>query len=106
MTSAQRTIEYARMDSEDDLVKLFDPDNFPQTPEIIFKNITMRYRKELEPVLKDITYTIKPGEKVGIVGRSGAGKSSILQALFRLIEIEDDGQIIIGGTNIKDIGLH
>ena len=69
MTSAQRTIEYARMDSEDDLVKPFDPDNFPQTPEITFKNTTMRYRKELEPVLKGITYTIKPGEKVGIVGR-------------------------------------
>ena len=106
MTSAQRTIEYAKMDSEDDLVKPFDPDDFADTPDIVFDNMTMRYRQGLDPVLKNITHTIKPGEKVGIIGRSGAGKSSILQAIFRLIEIEDDGKIIIGGNNIKDIGLH
>ena len=106
MTSAQRTIEYAKMDTEDDLTKPSDPDDFADTPDIIFNNTTMRYRKGLEPVLKGITYKIKPGEKVGIIGRTGAGKSSILQAIFRLIEIEDDGQIIIGGTDTKDIGLH
>ena len=106
MTSAQRTIQYARMDSEDDLTKPSDPDDFADTPDIIFNNTTMRYRKGLEPVLKGITYKVKPGEKVGIIGRTGAGKSSILQAIFRLIEIEDDGQIIIGGTDIKSIGMH
>ena len=106
MTSAQRTIKYARMSSEDDLNKPFDPEDFADTPDIVFNNMTMRYRQGLESVLKGITYTIKPGEKVGIVGRTGAGKSSILQAIFRLIEIEDDGQTIIGGIDIKDIGLH
>ena len=106
MTSAQRTIEYAKMDTEDDLNKPSDPDDFADTPDIVFNNMTMRYRKGLEPVLKNITYKIKPGEKVGIIGRTGAGKSSILQAIFRLIEIEHDGQIIIGGTDTKDIGLH
>ena len=106
MTSAQRTIQYAKMDTEDDLTKLNDPDDFADTPDIVFNNMTMRYRKGLEPVLKGITYKIKPGEKVGIIGRTGAGKSSILQAIFRLIEIEHDGQIIIGGTDTKDIGLH
>lgn len=106
MTSAQRAIEYTKMESEDELDKSEDPTDFPEFPEIVFKNMTMRYRKGLEPVLKEITYTVKPGEKVGIIGRTGAGKSSILQAIFRLIEIEEDGQIIVGGVNTKEIGLH
>ena len=66
----------------------------------------MRYREGLKPVLKQITYHVKPGSKVGIIGRTGAGKSSILQAIFRLVEIDEDGKIIIGGEDTKDIGLH
>lgn len=106
MTSGQRILEYANMESEDEIEKPDDPKDFPETPDIYFNNMTMRYKAGLEPVLKHITYKVKPGEKVGIIGRTGAGKSSILQAIFRLVEIEDDGQIIIGGTNTKDLGLH
>ena len=68
--------------------------------------MTMSYRKGLEPVLKNVTHHIKQGQKVGIIGRTGAGKSSILQAIFRLVEIEEDGQIIIGGVDTKELGLH
>lgn len=106
MTSAQRTIEYVDMASEDDLKKVDDPKIFPENHDIEFRNMTMRYRKSLEPVLKNITIHIKAGQKVGIIGRTGAGKSSILQAIFRLVEIENDGQMIIGGVNSKTIGLH
>lgn len=68
----------------------------------------MRYRKNTELVLKGLNFSIESGEKVGIVGRTGSGKSSIIYALFRLAEIEKiKGSLIkIDGVNIKDIGLH
>lgn len=65
----------------------------------------MRYRENLEPALKSLSVTVEPGMKIGIVGRTGAGKSSILQALFRLIELEE-GTIIIDNENIEELGLH
>lgn len=65
----------------------------------------MRYRPGLEPSVKNLSFTVKGGMKVGIVGRTGAGKSSILQALFRLVELET-GSIIIDGSDSKDVGLH
>lgn len=106
MTCAQRTIEYAKMKSEDDFEKSTDPVDFPVVPTIEFKNMTMRYRKALEPVIKNVTYTVKPGQKIGIIGRTGAGKSSMLQAIFRLVEVDDDGQIIIDSHDTRKLGLH
>ena len=106
MISAQRIIEYANMKSEDDIIKKNDPEIFPLAPDIKFDNVTMRYRENLIPVLKNVSYHAQPGWKIGIIGRTGAGKSSILQAIFRLTEIDHDGKIEIGGINFKDIGLH
>ena len=65
----------------------------------------MRYRPELELVLKDVSFNIKGGERVGIVGRTGAGKSSITLALFRILEAAS-GRILIDGVDISKIGLH
>jgi ABC-type multidrug transport system fused ATPase/permease subunit len=65
----------------------------------------MRYRETLEPSIINLSFKVQPRMKVGIVGRTGAGKSSILQALFRLSELHE-GQIIIDGHDTKDLGLH
>ena len=64
-----------------------------------------RYREVLPKVLKDVTFSVKSNEKVGIVGRTGAGKSSITLTLFRIIEL-DEGQISIDGIDISTLGLH
>ena len=106
MTRTQRWTEYAEMETEDDLVKETDPQEWPKHSEIIFKDVVMKYRDDLDPVLKGINLSIKQGEKVGIIGRTGAGKSSIIQALFRLIEVEPHSSIMISGDDTKELGLH
>lgn len=106
MTRSQRSVEYAEMETEDDLVKPNDPEHWPEIPEIVFKDVVMRYREDLKPVLKGLDCIIKPGEKVGIIGRTGAGKSSIIQVLFRLVEMEKESSILISGDDIRDLGLH
>ena len=60
-----------------------------------------RYRKDLPDVLKGISVKIKPGEKIGIVGRTGAGKTTIINTLLRITEISD-GDLLIDGTNIEN----
>ncbi|EAR84933.2 ABC transporter C family protein (macronuclear) [Tetrahymena thermophila SB210] len=79
---------------------------WPQNGQIEFKNVKMRYRQELNPVLKGINFSIKHSEKVGCVGRTGAGKSSLIQALFRLTEPEAGSEMHINGIEIQKLGLH
>jgi len=78
---------------------------WPCRGEIEFLNYSTRYRSELGLVLKNLAFRIKPGEKIGICGRTGAGKSSVLLALFRIIE-PATGTIIVDGIDITKIGLH
>ncbi|KAA3680058.1 uncharacterized protein DEA37_0013452 [Paragonimus westermani] len=78
---------------------------WPSTGEIVFDEYSTRYRPGLELALISVTAYIKGGERIGIVGRTGAGKSSIALALFRLIEATS-GRILIDGVNISKIGLH
>ncbi|XP_059177498.1 multidrug resistance-associated protein 1-like [Physella acuta] len=79
--------------------------HWPQTGDIIFKDVCVQYRKGLDLVLKKISFHVQDGEKVGIVGRTGAGKSSLLLTLFRLVE-PCDGQIFIDGLDISKLGLY
>ncbi|KAM9583222.1 ATP-binding cassette sub-family C member 5 isoform 2-T2 [Trichechus inunguis] len=78
--------------------------DWPQQGEVTFENAEMRYRENLPLVLKKVSFTIKPKEKIGIVGRTGSGKSSLGMALFRLVELSG-GCIKIDGVRISDIGL-
>jgi len=80
-------------------------DSWPDKGHIKFDNYGVKYREELEYVLKEITTEIMPGEKIGIIGRTGAGKSSLSLGLFRMLEL-NIGDICIDNINIKKIGLH
>jgi len=110
-TSAQRLCRYLLLDQEDELIKDYDKEvkaikgEWPSAGDIQFDNVTMRYRPGLEPSIRELSLKVQPKMKVGIVGRTGAGKSSISQALFRLTDIED-GSITIDGIDIKKVGLH
>lgn len=82
MTSSQRMVAYTRLDQEDLLVKPNDDElnsnDWPAQGKIEFEEVTMRYRKSLEPSLRNLTFKVQAGMIVGIVGRTGSGKSSIL----------------------------
>lgn len=71
--------------------------------EITFDHATFGY-KSYQPVLEDINVTIKPGEMIGIVGASGTGKSTLINLLMRLYEV-DDGRILVDGTDLKEISM-
>jgi ATP-binding cassette, subfamily C (CFTR/MRP), member 1 len=80
------------------------PPGWPLAGIIEFKDVWLRYRPELPPVLHGISFRIVGSEKVGIVGRTGAGKSSMLNALFRIVELER-GTIFIDDCDISKFGL-
>ncbi|KAL0363618.1 UNVERIFIED_CONTAM: ABC transporter C family member 2 [Sesamum calycinum] len=80
------------------------PPGWPSAGSIRFEDVVLRYRPELPPVLHGISFTISPSDKVGIVGRTGAGKSSMLNALFRIVELER-GRILIDDCDISKFGL-
>jgi ATP-binding cassette, subfamily C (CFTR/MRP), member 1 len=80
---------------------------WPSRGAITFDNFSIKYRDDLDSwALANLTFQIKGEEKIGIVGRTGAGKSSITLSLFRIIETNSQGRILIDGININDIGLH
>ncbi|TMW62290.1 hypothetical protein Poli38472_009783 [Pythium oligandrum] len=108
MVSVERIKKYTEMPTEAALTsvgKLPPREEWPSEGEITFHSVNLRYRPGLPRVLRNLSLTIKPREKVGIVGRTGAGKSSLVVALMRLVEL-DTGAITIDGVDISNIGLH
>eukprot|EP00058_Branchiostoma_floridae_P022515 XP_002608005.1 hypothetical protein BRAFLDRAFT_74957 [Branchiostoma floridae] len=104
MTSAERVLEYTKLDPEvEPETKVDPPAGWPQHGSIALQNASFSYSKGGPEVLKDLTETIAAQEKVGIVGRTGAGKSSLMHMLLRMAEIE--GSIRIDGVDISTIGL-
>ena len=105
MSSVERILEYTELEIEPLENGKKKPDNnWPQTGHLKFENVSFSYAKNLDNVLNNLSFEIKSGEKIGIVGRTGAGKSSIIQAIFRMAE--PTGAIYIDGVNIQDISLH
>ncbi|CCE63528.1 hypothetical protein TPHA_0F00410 [Tetrapisispora phaffii CBS 4417] len=106
IVSVERTLEYCELKPEalEIIENSRPPEGWPREGAIEFNNYTTKYRENLDPVLKDINVSIKPKEKIGIVGRTGAGKSTLTLALFRLIEATG-GSISIDGIDISKIGL-
>nr|AIU41637.1 ABC transporter family protein [Hevea brasiliensis] len=80
------------------------PPGWPSSGSIKFEGVVLRYRPELPPVLHGLSFMVSPSDKVGIVGRTGAGKSSMLNTLFRIVELER-GRILIDGCDIAKFGL-
>ncbi|KAJ2887608.1 hypothetical protein IWW38_005102 [Coemansia aciculifera] len=106
MTQLERVVEYARLPSEaPDVIEDHRPtDSWPEQGVVEFKNYSTRYREGLDLVLKDVSFRVSPSQKIGIVGRTGAGKSSLTLALFRIIEAAE-GQILLDGKDIAQYGL-
>uniref|UniRef100_A0A7N0VJT6 ABC-type xenobiotic transporter n=1 Tax=Kalanchoe fedtschenkoi TaxID=63787 RepID=A0A7N0VJT6_KALFE len=80
------------------------PLGWPSLGSLEFKDVVLRYRPGLPSVLHELSFKVSPSEKIGIVGRTGAGKSSMLNALFRLVELEK-GRILIDGCDVAKFGL-
>ena len=78
--------------------------SWPEKGEIVFDRVRMRYRENLPLVLRDLSLHVRGGERIGVVGRTGAGKSSIMTTLFRLVELMS-GTITIDGVDVGKIGL-
>lgn len=106
IVSVERVLEYSNLPSEAPaIIEDHRPSaSWPQNGKVEFKDYSTRYRPELDLVLKDINLTFEPQEKIGIVGRTGAGKSSLTLALFRIIE-PAAGHIDIDSLNTSTIGL-
>ena len=104
MTSVERVLEYTRLDSEPGYtIKTLPPKHWPCDGHVSFKNVYMRYYPGGPVVLKNLTFEIQPRNKLGIVGRTGDGKSSFISALLRMPEAE--GEIFIDGVCITGVQL-
>ncbi len=82
-----------------------------KSPEVIdqydieFKDVSFKYHDHSEEVLTDLSFKIKQGDRVGIIGGTGAGKSSLVQLIPRLYDVSS-GEVLIGGRNVKEVSLH
>ncbi|KAH9849408.1 multidrug resistance-associated ABC transporter [Lenzites betulinus] len=103
--AVERILYYTELPDEGAATTPNDPpQTWPHAGEITFEDVAMAYRPGLPLVLQGVSFHVKPSEKIGIVGRTGAGKSSLLQALFRIVNLHA-GRIEIDGYDIAAIGL-
>jgi multidrug resistance-associated protein (MRP) len=107
IVSVERIKEYTETPTEAPAIIKSNrpPSDWPQEGKVTFKDYSTRYRDGLDLVLKSIACNIPGGQKVGIVGRTGAGKSSLTMALFRIIE-PANGQIMIDNIDVSQLGLY
>ncbi|KAF9290732.1 hypothetical protein BGZ74_000466 [Mortierella antarctica] len=106
MNSVERLVHYVKNLPQEPSAENPDATPEPSWPSggaVAFRDVTMRYHPELDPVLRNISFEIHAGHKVGVVGRTGAGKSSLIQALFLLCKL-DAGLIVLDGVDTSSIG--
>jgi len=107
MNSVERIIHYAESLEQEpphDIPETQPKAPWPAEGRVEIKDVVLRYRPELPDVLRGLSMDVAPGEKIGIVGRTGAGKSSVMTALYRLVELFA-GSILIDGVDVSRIGL-
>ncbi|CAM9405941.1 unnamed protein product [Chrysoparadoxa australica] len=109
--AVERVLAYSRVDQEAALYSSpghAPPSDWPPNGEVVATNLSCAYREDMPNILKGLTFRIKPGQRVGIVGRTGAGKSTLIACLFRLCEYDRSGgsSITVDGVSISDVGLH
>lgn len=75
---------------------------WPSTGRVVFENVTIQYRSDLPPALSHLSFVLEPGEKVAVVGRTGAGKSTIITAIYRFVELSE-GRITLDGRDISQV---
>lgn len=108
ITSVERIVEYSEMDTREaaPIVESYrPPKEWPSVGEIRFEGMSMRYKAGAPLILKDINLVIPGGSKVGVAGRTGSGKSSLLVSLFRMAEPTSDSKIMIDGYDCMKGGL-
>ena len=108
MISTERVLDYCNLKPEAPL-QTVPPSNkpspsWPDKGKITMEDVAFQYSSDLPLVLKNLSFSIEPSEKIGVVGRTGAGKSSLISVLFRLGE--PHGVITVDGVESKTIGLH
>lgn len=105
LNAVERVGTYIDLPSEaQNVISSQPPPDWPSSGFIKFEDVVLRYRPGLPPVLHGLSFEISSGQKVGIVGRTGAGKSSMLNALFRIVELER-GRILIDDCDVANIEL-
>ena len=102
--SIERLYEYCGLPSEPAWDAALPPEGWPLKGRVMFESAVLTYRPELPPALKSLTFEAHPGERMGIVGRTGAGKSTIAAALLRLRDLSS-GRIILDGVDLSTLGL-
>ena len=102
MVSAERILEYEHLEQEPMTLGQEAPATWP-VGGVTFQNACLRYRNG-PPVLQGVTFHVEPGERVGICGRTGSGKSTLFVALMRVVDLES-GQILVDGTDLSTVSL-
>ncbi|ORX49049.1 P-loop containing nucleoside triphosphate hydrolase protein [Hesseltinella vesiculosa] len=104
--AVERVVEFMEMDQEVDNPTVTPPANWPSAGAIEIQDLQVRYAEDLDLILKGINASIQPGEKIGIVGKTGCGKSTLTLAIFRFLEYVGDSKITIDGVDISQVPLH
>lgn len=104
MTSVERMRTYTALPPERTLERLPVPTSWPSKGRVVFDRVSARYASHLPLVLKDVSFEVPAGQRVGLIGRTGSGKTTLFQTLYRFVELES-GRILIDDIDIATVPL-